>query len=388
MQAVDADATLEIASTSSCAGPLSWGAARPANASASRSCARPTTAGSARCVTRSRCWARKGSSTIKPRSGYFVTSVTLKELRDLLDMREVLEVAVVERAAVRITERRAGGASERPRGLHGRRRRVIRPLHRRKPPASTSSWRRPRGTRNWPRASGGCTTGSPASWCMRHAGGTQHETHAAIIAASAPRDVAAARQAMLDEVNWIAARRSWTASCRAKARAGRSRRSSTRRAASSGLASHLSGVQALVRRFGDRLHHRPEVLHRRVQLHVMRRPEDQAATLAHRAQPRQHFRPHRLGRSRTAASPVRRWCPRSISLSPYSRFSSAGSMHTGWTGLSTSSPISINSGMIVADVAVRVIRDLHLRIDRLELSDEVGEPRLEVLAPVPRRDQH
>ena len=37
--------------------------------------------------------------TIKPRSGYFVTQITLKELRDMLELREILEVAAVERAA-------------------------------------------------------------------------------------------------------------------------------------------------------------------------------------------------------------------------------------------------------------------------------------------------
>ena len=42
--------------------------------------------------------------TIKPRSGYFVTRITLKALRDMLDLREVLEVAATERAAARITE--------------------------------------------------------------------------------------------------------------------------------------------------------------------------------------------------------------------------------------------------------------------------------------------
>ncbi len=41
--------------------------------------------------------------TIKPRSGYYVTKVTLKELRDMLDMREILELAAVVRAAERIT---------------------------------------------------------------------------------------------------------------------------------------------------------------------------------------------------------------------------------------------------------------------------------------------
>lgn len=42
--------------------------------------------------------------TIKPRSGYFVTRITLKALRDMLDLREILEVAAVERAAMRITD--------------------------------------------------------------------------------------------------------------------------------------------------------------------------------------------------------------------------------------------------------------------------------------------
>ncbi len=44
-----------------------------------------------------------GLVTIKPRSGYFVTRITLKELRDLLDLRKILEVAAIERAAIRVT---------------------------------------------------------------------------------------------------------------------------------------------------------------------------------------------------------------------------------------------------------------------------------------------
>ena len=47
---------------------------------------------------------QEGLITIKPRSGYFVTHVTLKQLRDMLELREILEVASIERAAVRITE--------------------------------------------------------------------------------------------------------------------------------------------------------------------------------------------------------------------------------------------------------------------------------------------
>jgi GntR family transcriptional regulator, rspAB operon transcriptional repressor len=44
-----------------------------------------------------------GLVTIKPRSGYYVAALTLKELRDLLDFRRILEVAAIEKAALRIT---------------------------------------------------------------------------------------------------------------------------------------------------------------------------------------------------------------------------------------------------------------------------------------------
>jgi DNA-binding GntR family transcriptional regulator len=46
--------------------------------------------------------------TIKPRSGYFVTHVTLKQLRDMLELREILELAAVERTAARITDEQLG----------------------------------------------------------------------------------------------------------------------------------------------------------------------------------------------------------------------------------------------------------------------------------------
>lgn len=44
-----------------------------------------------------------GLVTIKPRSGYYVTALTLKQLRDLLDMRRILEMAAIEKAVLRIT---------------------------------------------------------------------------------------------------------------------------------------------------------------------------------------------------------------------------------------------------------------------------------------------
>jgi len=52
--------------------------------------------------------------TIKPRSGYFVTRITLKELRDMLELREILELAAIERAAKNMTPERIGQL----RGIH------------------------------------------------------------------------------------------------------------------------------------------------------------------------------------------------------------------------------------------------------------------------------
>jgi DNA-binding GntR family transcriptional regulator len=46
----------------------------------------------------------EGLVVIKPRSGYFVISITLKQLRDVLDIRRILEVTAIERAALRVSD--------------------------------------------------------------------------------------------------------------------------------------------------------------------------------------------------------------------------------------------------------------------------------------------
>ena len=40
---------------------------------------------------------QEGLVTIRPRSGYYVTHVTLKKLRDMLELREILEEAAIKR---------------------------------------------------------------------------------------------------------------------------------------------------------------------------------------------------------------------------------------------------------------------------------------------------
>lgn len=42
--------------------------------------------------------------TIKPRSGYYISLVSLKELNDMLELRQILEMAAVERAAEKIND--------------------------------------------------------------------------------------------------------------------------------------------------------------------------------------------------------------------------------------------------------------------------------------------
>jgi DNA-binding GntR family transcriptional regulator len=46
---------------------------------------------------------QEGLITIKPRSGYFVSQITVRQLRDLFEVREILETAAIQRAAKRIT---------------------------------------------------------------------------------------------------------------------------------------------------------------------------------------------------------------------------------------------------------------------------------------------
>jgi DNA-binding GntR family transcriptional regulator len=46
----------------------------------------------------------EGLVDIKSRSGYFVSKITLKQLKDLLEVRHIIEVECIERAALRVTE--------------------------------------------------------------------------------------------------------------------------------------------------------------------------------------------------------------------------------------------------------------------------------------------
>jgi DNA-binding GntR family transcriptional regulator len=143
---------------------------------------------------------QEGLVTIKPRSGYFVTHVTLKQLRDLFELREILEIASVERAVARITDEQleqlehvhAGYTgdddeaydryTEENRRFHC----LIAEASDNQELAQTLGWLHDRLAR---------------FMVMRHAGKTMEHTHARLIEALRAHDVTAARQAMLDEID-------------------------------------------------------------------------------------------------------------------------------------------------------------------------------------------
>jgi len=142
----------------------------------------------------------EGLITIKPRSGYYVTHVTLKQLHDLLELREILEVAAVERATPRISDEQLAQLEHVHAGYTGdddeaydRYTDENRRFHCLVAEAS--------GNEELAEALGRLHDRLARFMVMRRAGQTMERTHALIIQSMRARDVAAARQAMLDEIS-------------------------------------------------------------------------------------------------------------------------------------------------------------------------------------------
>lgn len=143
---------------------------------------------------------QEGLVTIKPRSGYFITNITLKELRELLEVREILELAAIERAAPRLSHDTLAQLEHVHAGYTGdddesydRYTDENRRFHYLIALAS--------GNRELAEMLGRLHDRLARFMVMRGAGKTQEFTHARIIQALAARDASAARQAMLDEIN-------------------------------------------------------------------------------------------------------------------------------------------------------------------------------------------
>ena len=141
-----------------------------------------------------------GLVTIRPRSGYFVTRITLRQLRDLLDLRQVLELAAIERAALHITAEQIERLAHVHAGYIGdddesydRYTDENRSFHYLVATAS--------GNQELAEAVGRLHDRLARFMVLRHAGRTMETTHARIVEALRAHDVQAARQALLDELD-------------------------------------------------------------------------------------------------------------------------------------------------------------------------------------------
>ncbi|MDY7040090.1 MAG: GntR family transcriptional regulator [Chloroflexota bacterium] len=143
---------------------------------------------------------QEGLVTIKPRSGYFVTHITLKQLRDLLELREILEMASIERATIRISNEQleqlecvhAGYTGEDDES-YDRYMAENRRFHYLIAEAS--------GNQELAEMLGRLHDQLIRFMVLCRAGETLETRHARLIEVLRTRDVAAARQAMLDEIN-------------------------------------------------------------------------------------------------------------------------------------------------------------------------------------------
>lgn len=142
----------------------------------------------------------EGLVIIKPRSGYFVTPTTLKELRERFELRTILETAAIERAVQRITDAQIDELEHVHAGYTGdddesydRYTDENRSFHYQLARAS--------GNDELADAIGHLLDRLARYMVVRGAGKTQPHTHARIVAALRARDLVEARQALLDELN-------------------------------------------------------------------------------------------------------------------------------------------------------------------------------------------
>lgn len=142
----------------------------------------------------------EGLVDIKPRSGYFVKSITLKQLRDLLDVRRILELTAIEKAALRATEEQIEELSHIHAGYTGdddesydRYTDENRRFHYLLARAS--------GNNELAELVGSLHDRLARFMVMRRAGKTMELTHEKIIEALRAQDIEAARQSLLDDID-------------------------------------------------------------------------------------------------------------------------------------------------------------------------------------------
>ena len=143
---------------------------------------------------------QEGLVTIRPRSGYFVSSMTVKQLRDLLDLRKVLELSAVEWAATRVTQEQITALRTVHAGYTGdddesydRYTDENRRFHYCMALAS--------GNQELAEMIGHLHDRLARFMVLRHAGESQEATHARIVDALEVHDVDLARQALLEDID-------------------------------------------------------------------------------------------------------------------------------------------------------------------------------------------
>jgi DNA-binding GntR family transcriptional regulator len=142
----------------------------------------------------------EGLVDIKQRSGYFVTHTTLKQLRDLFDLRRVLEIAAIEWAAVRVQDDQIAELTKVHAGYTG---------------DDDEAYDRYTDENRYfhyllARASGNNELAETVSrlhdrlarfMVLRHAGKTMELSHRKIVDALKAHDVETARRALLDDID-------------------------------------------------------------------------------------------------------------------------------------------------------------------------------------------
>jgi DNA-binding GntR family transcriptional regulator len=142
---------------------------------------------------------QEGLVNIKPRSGYFVAATTMKQLRDLLELRRIMELAAIEHAVLRITGEQIKELSSIHAGYtddddesYDRYTNENRQFHYLISKAS--------GNNELVHLVGRLHDRLARFMVMRHAGQTMMDTHLKIIDALEAHDANAAREALLDDI--------------------------------------------------------------------------------------------------------------------------------------------------------------------------------------------
>ena len=142
---------------------------------------------------------QEGLVTIKPRAGYFITRITLKELRDMFELRNILELVAVERAVDHINQEQLlqlrsvhGGYRGDDNESYERYTDENRRFHYMLAEASSNQ--------ELANLIGHLMDRLARFMVLRHAGKTMQESHARIVDALEQRDHAAARKALLEDI--------------------------------------------------------------------------------------------------------------------------------------------------------------------------------------------